>query len=55
MACTWGSKVNGVLTVATIGVAVLIDLWGILDHKRGTMVRERKLEVFRSISIDSFR
>ncbi|KAJ8095317.1 Dolichyl-phosphate-mannose--protein mannosyltransferase 4 [Marasmius tenuissimus] len=35
MACTWGSKVNGVLTVATIGVAVLIDLWGLLDHKRG--------------------
>ncbi|KAJ3733211.1 glycosyltransferase family 39 protein [Lentinula guzmanii] len=34
MACTWGSKVNGVLTVATIGVAVLIDLWGILDYKR---------------------
>ncbi|KAE9399518.1 glycosyltransferase family 39 protein [Gymnopus androsaceus JB14] len=34
MACTWGSKVNGVLTVATVGVAVLIDLWGILDHKR---------------------
>ncbi|ESK96494.1 glycosyltransferase family 39 protein [Moniliophthora roreri MCA 2997] len=35
MACTWGSKVNGVLTVATIGVAVLIDLWGILDYRRG--------------------
>lgn len=34
MACTWGSKVNGVLTVATVGVAVLIDLWGILDYKK---------------------
>jgi len=34
MACTWGSKVNGVLTVFSIGFAVLIDLWGILDHKK---------------------
>ncbi|KAF5387313.1 hypothetical protein D9757_005775 [Collybiopsis confluens] len=34
MACAWGSKVNGVLTVATVGVAVLIDLWGILDIKK---------------------
>lgn len=39
MACTWGSKVNGILTVITIGIAVLIDLWGILDYRRGhTMV-----------------
>lgn len=35
MACTWASKVNGILTVATIGVAVLIDLWDILDYKKG--------------------
>ncbi|KIJ65592.1 glycosyltransferase family 39 protein [Hydnomerulius pinastri MD-312] len=35
MACTWGSKVNGILTVVTIGIAVLIDLWDILDHKKG--------------------
>ncbi|KAF8239372.1 glycosyltransferase family 39 protein [Tricholoma matsutake] len=35
MACTWGSKVNGILTVATIGIAVLIDLWDILDVKKG--------------------
>jgi dolichyl-phosphate-mannose-protein mannosyltransferase len=35
MACTWGSKVNGVLTVLTIGVAVLVDLWEILDIKKG--------------------
>ncbi|KAJ7623208.1 glycosyltransferase family 39 protein [Roridomyces roridus] len=34
MACTWGSKVNGILTVATIGIAVLIDLWDILDVKK---------------------
>lgn len=40
MACTWGSKVNGILTVFAIGFAVLIDLWDILDvHKEGhTMV-----------------
>lgn len=34
MACTWGSKVNGILTVATVGLAVLIDLWDILDYKK---------------------
>ena len=40
MACTWGSKVNGVLTVFSIGIAVLIDLWDILDIRKGnTMVR----------------
>ena len=41
MACTWGSKVNGILTVFAIGFAVLIDLWDILDvHKEGhTMVK----------------
>ncbi|KAJ8519830.1 hypothetical protein ONZ45_g3254 [Pleurotus djamor] len=35
MACTWASKVNGILTVAAIGCAVLIDLWDILDHRKG--------------------
>jgi dolichyl-phosphate-mannose-protein mannosyltransferase len=35
MACAWGSKVNGILTVAAIGIAVLFDLWDILDYKRG--------------------
>ncbi|KAK0188988.1 glycosyltransferase family 39 protein [Armillaria mellea] len=35
MACTWGSKVNGILTVFAIGVAVLIDLWDLLDYKKG--------------------
>lgn len=35
MACTWSSKVNGILTVAAIGIAVLIDLWDLLDHRKG--------------------
>jgi dolichyl-phosphate-mannose-protein mannosyltransferase len=35
MACTWASKVNGVLTVVTIGIAVLIDLWDLLDINKG--------------------
>jgi len=35
MACAWGSKVNGILTVIAIGIAVLIDLWDVLDHKKG--------------------
>ncbi|KAI9456914.1 glycosyltransferase family 39 protein [Boletus coccyginus] len=35
MACTWGSKVNGILTVVTIGIAVLVDLWDILDYRKG--------------------
>ncbi|KAK2462706.1 hypothetical protein APHAL10511_005224 [Amanita phalloides] len=35
MACTWASKVNGILMVFTIGIAVLIDLWDILDIKKG--------------------
>ncbi|KAG6909028.1 hypothetical protein DXG01_002302 [Tephrocybe rancida] len=34
MACAWGSKVNGILAVVTIGLAVLIDLWDILDVKK---------------------
>ncbi|KAI0708841.1 O-mannosyltransferase [Cerioporus squamosus] len=35
MAFTWASKVNGILTVVAIGIAVLIDLWDILDIKKG--------------------
>lgn len=31
MACTWGSKVNGILKVFAIGAAVLVDLWDIPD------------------------
>ena len=37
MACTWASKVNGILTVVAVGIAVLIDLWDILDV-RNSMV-----------------
>ena len=40
MACAWGSKVNGVLTVVAIGIAVLVDLWDLLDiRKSPSMVR----------------
>ncbi|KZT09944.1 glycosyltransferase family 39 protein [Laetiporus sulphureus 93-53] len=35
MACTWASKVNGILTVVAIGIPVLVDLWDILDFKKG--------------------
>ncbi|TCD71835.1 hypothetical protein EIP91_003178 [Steccherinum ochraceum] len=42
MACTWASKVNGILTVITIGIAVLVDLWDILDYKKG-----HSMEYFR--------
>ncbi|KAG6845492.1 hypothetical protein H0H87_008389 [Tephrocybe sp. NHM501043] len=38
MACTWGSKVNGILAVVTIGLAVLIDLWDILDIKKNESI-----------------
>jgi dolichyl-phosphate-mannose--protein O-mannosyl transferase len=34
MACAWGSKVNGVLTIVAIGAAVLVDLWDLLDIRR---------------------
>ncbi|KAG6869242.1 hypothetical protein C0993_009107 [Termitomyces sp. T159_Od127] len=38
MACTWGSKVNGILTVVTIGIAVLVDLWDILDIRKNPSI-----------------
>ena len=42
MAFTWASKVNGILTVVAVGIAVLIDLWDILDIKKGhSMVRPK--------------
>jgi dolichyl-phosphate-mannose--protein O-mannosyl transferase len=45
MACAWGSKVNGILTVVAIGVAVLVDLWDLLDvRKNPSMVRTRLLD-----------
>lgn len=34
MACAWGSKVNGILTVLAIGIAVLVDLWDLLDIRK---------------------
>jgi hypothetical protein len=34
MACAWGSKVNGILTVVAIGIAVLVDLWDLLDIRK---------------------
>jgi dolichyl-phosphate-mannose-protein mannosyltransferase len=34
MACAWGSKVNGVLSVIAIGIAVLVDLWDLLDIRK---------------------
>lgn len=39
LACTLGCKMVGLLTFLTIGTAVLVDLWDILDVKKGhTMV-----------------
>ncbi|KAH7926032.1 glycosyltransferase family 39 protein [Leucogyrophana mollusca] len=52
MACTWGSKVNGILTVLSIGLAVLIDLWDILDHKKGhTMEHFTKHFMARAVGL----
>lgn len=40
LACTLGCKMVGLLTFLTIGSAVLVDLWNLLDHRKGlTMVR----------------
>ena len=35
LACTLGCKMVGLLTFMTIGGAVVWDLWGILDIKKG--------------------
>lgn len=35
LACTAGSKINGILIFFTIGAAVLVDLWDLLDIKKG--------------------
>lgn len=35
LACTLGCKMVGLFTFMTIGSAVLWDLWGILDIKKG--------------------
>lgn len=41
LASTLGSKMVGLFTFFTIGTAVLVDLWGILDYRKPghTMVR----------------
>ena len=35
LALTISCKMNGVLTFLTIGTAVAIDMWNILDYRRG--------------------
>ncbi|EJU03808.1 O-mannosyltransferase [Dacryopinax primogenitus] len=35
LACTLGCKMVGLLTFATIGTAVLVDLWNLLDIRKG--------------------
>lgn len=41
MACAWGSKVNGILTVVAIGIAVLVDLWDLLDIRKNQSMVSR--------------
>lgn len=39
LACSLGSKMVGLFTFFTIGTAVVVDLWDVLDIKKGhTMV-----------------
>ncbi|KAI9012737.1 Dolichyl-phosphate-mannose-protein mannosyltransferase-domain-containing protein [Gaertneriomyces semiglobifer] len=40
LALTTGVKMVGLLTVATVGIAVLYDLWDLLDIKRGLTMRQ---------------
>ncbi|KAI8585613.1 Dolichyl-phosphate-mannose-protein mannosyltransferase-domain-containing protein [Geranomyces variabilis] len=40
LACTTGVKMVGMLTIAAIGVAVLFDLWDLLDIRRGLTMRQ---------------
>ena len=35
LACTLGCKMVGLFTFATVGAAVLYDLWDILDIRKG--------------------
>ncbi|KAF9785180.1 glycosyltransferase family 39 protein [Thelephora terrestris] len=42
MACTWSSKVNGILTVVAIGIAVMVDLWDLLDWRKSDNERITK-------------
>ena len=44
LAATLGSKMVGLFTFLTIGTAVLVDLWDILDFKKGhSMVRTENM------------
>ncbi|KAJ3149087.1 hypothetical protein HDU86_007030 [Geranomyces michiganensis] len=40
LACTTGVKMVGLLSIAAIGVAVLFDLWDLLDIRRGLSMRQ---------------
>ncbi|KND02836.1 dolichyl-phosphate-mannose-protein mannosyltransferase [Spizellomyces punctatus DAOM BR117] len=40
LACTTGVKMVGLFTVAAVGIAVLFDLWNLLDYRRGLSLRE---------------
>ncbi|TPX53825.1 dolichyl-phosphate-mannose---protein mannosyltransferase [Powellomyces hirtus] len=40
LACTTGVKMVGMLTIAAIGVAVLFDLWDLLDYRKGLSMRQ---------------
>lgn len=51
MACTWGSKVNGILCVFTIGLAVLIDLWDVLDYRKNSLEVFKKHFVYRAVGL----
>ncbi|KAI8818483.1 Dolichyl-phosphate-mannose-protein mannosyltransferase-domain-containing protein [Fimicolochytrium jonesii] len=40
LAFTTGVKMVGMLTIAAVGVAVLFDLWELLDYRRGLSMRQ---------------
>ena len=50
LACTLGCKMVGLFTFATIGICVLVDLWDILDIRKGhTMVRTLAVLLFSHV------
>ncbi|WOO79452.1 Dolichyl-phosphate-mannose--protein mannosyltransferase 4 [Vanrija pseudolonga] len=52
LACTLGCKMVGLFTFFTVGAAVVWDLWGILDVKRGyTMRHFWKHFVYRAVGL----
>ncbi|KAJ3103862.1 hypothetical protein HDU97_009781 [Phlyctochytrium planicorne] len=40
LACTLGVKMVGLFTIGVVGIAVLVDLWRLLDFRRGVSNRE---------------